>query len=147
MSTSPPIRVHVVVGGFPAGSSAGHDMDYARLRILQLLSETPNAVTTLSNDFTDLARWLPTCQFVITYVAGPHLDDEQSQLMQQWLGDGGRWLGLHGTSGGKAAPVGDDRRVRKMLKSSHHATLFLTDPCGNHLEFKSFQDMSRVFAT
>ena len=128
---STPIRVHVVVGGFPAGSSAGHDMDYARLRILQLLSETPNIVTTVTNDFADLAKWLPTCRFVITYVAGPYLNDEQSQFMQQWLEDGGRWLGLHGTSGGRAAPVGDDRRVRKMVKSRHHATLggfFLNHP-------------------
>ena len=32
-----PIRVHVIVGGFPPGSHAGHDMDYARVRILQAL--------------------------------------------------------------------------------------------------------------
>lgn len=136
-SLSHPIRTHVITGGFPAGSPAGHDMDYARLRILQLLNENPNVHTTVTNDFTDLAKWLPTCQLLITYVAGPHLNDEQSQFMQQWLGDGGRWLGLHGTSGGKAAPVGDDRRVRKMVKTSHHAALgsfFL-----NHPPLRKFQ--------
>ena len=137
MSPSQPIRVHVITGGFPAGSPAGHDMDYARLRILQLLHENPDVHTTVTNDFTDLAKWLSTCQLLITYVAGPHLNDEQSQLMQQWLEDGGRWLGLHGTSGGKAARVGDDRRVRKMVKTSHHATLgsfFL-----NHPPLRKFQ--------
>lgn len=131
MSTSQPTRVHLITGGYPAGSPAGHDMDYARLRLLQLLGETPNLTTTVGNDFSDLAKWLPSCQLVITYVAGPHLNDEQSHLMQQWLEDGGRWLGLHGTSGGRAAPVGDDRRVRKMVKTSHHAVLgsfFLNHP-------------------
>jgi uncharacterized protein len=68
---------------------------------------------------------------LITYVAGPYPSDEQNQLIRQWLEDGGRWLALHGTSGGKAAPVGEDRRVRKMVKLSHHATLggfFLNHP-------------------
>ena len=131
MSTSQPTRVHLITGGYPAGSPAGHDMDYARLRLLQLLGETPNLTTTVGNDFSDLAKWLPSCQLVISYVAGPHLNDEQSHLMQQWLEDGGHWLGLHGTSGGRAAPVGDDRRVRKMVKTSHHAVLgsfFLNHP-------------------
>jgi type 1 glutamine amidotransferase len=131
MKQSPPIRVHVIVGGFPPGSAAGHDMDYARLRLLQLLQERPQLLTTVSNDFTDIAKWLPTCQLLITYVAGPYPSDGQNQLLRQWLEDGGRWLALHGTSGGKAAPVGEDRRVRKMVKLSHHATLggfFLNHP-------------------
>jgi hypothetical protein len=33
-------RAHLVTGGFPTGSMAGHDHDYARLRLLGLL---PNA--------------------------------------------------------------------------------------------------------
>ena len=32
-------RAHVVTGGFPLGSSAGHDHDFARLRLLGLLAE------------------------------------------------------------------------------------------------------------
>ena len=32
-------RAHVVAGGFPVGSSAGHDHDHARLRLLGLLAE------------------------------------------------------------------------------------------------------------
>lgn len=131
MKQPSPIRVHVIAGGFPPGSAAGHDMDYARLRLLQLLQERPQMLTTVSNDFTDIAKWLPTCQLLITYVAGPYPTDEHNQLIRQWLEDGGRWLALHGTSGGKAAPVGEDRRVRKMVKLGHHATLggfFLNHP-------------------
>jgi hypothetical protein len=43
MSQNKPVRVHVVAGGFPLGSSAGHDMDYARLHILELLEESKRA--------------------------------------------------------------------------------------------------------
>jgi len=32
-------RTHLIVGGFPPGASAGHDMDYARLSLLGLLAE------------------------------------------------------------------------------------------------------------
>jgi hypothetical protein len=119
-----------MTGGFPPGSSAGHDMDYARLRILQLLHEQPRVLSTVTNDFTDIEKWLPGCQLLITYVAGPHPNDEQNQAMRQWLEDGGRWLALHGTSGGKAVRVGETR-ARKMVKTSHHDTLgsfFLNHP-------------------
>src|SRR5688572_6689992 len=122
MNTTKPSRVHVVIGGFPPGAPAGHDMDYVRLRLLQLLQERPHLLSTVANDFTDITRWLPDCQLLLTYVAGPYLDDAQSQSVQQWLAEGGRWLALHGTSGGRAVRLGEDRRQRKMVKTSHHAT-------------------------
>ena len=131
MSNSQPVRVHLITGGFPVGSPAGHDMDYARLRLLQLLHERPNVTASVSGDFSDIDKWLPGCQLLMTYVAGPFPNAEQNIFLRQWLEDGGRWLGLHGTSGGKAAPVGDDRRVRKMVKADHHTTLggfFLNHP-------------------
>ena len=131
MSQPKPTRVHVIAGGFPPGSSAGHDMDYARLRILSLLQENPNLVTTLANDYADIERWLPATRLLITYVAGPYPNDEQNQAIARWLEAGGRWLALHGTSGGKAVPVGEKRWVRKMVKGGYHATLgsfFLNHP-------------------
>lgn len=137
MNENAPCRVHVITGGFPPGSAAGHDMDYARLRILQLLQEEPRVLSTVTNDFTDLATWLPGCQLLVTYVAGPHANDEQNQVLRQWLKAGGRWLALHGTSGGKAVRVGEARRARKMVKTGHHATLgsfFL-----NHPPLRKFQ--------
>jgi len=131
--TSPlkPTRTHVITGGFPPGSPAGHDMDYARLRLLQLLHEHPHVHSTVANDFTDIAKWLPDSQLLITYVAGPYANDEQNQVIRQWLEGGGRWLALHGTSGGKAVRLGETRSARKMVKTSHHNTLgsfFLNHP-------------------
>lgn len=37
-------------------------------------------------------------------------------------------------------------RIRFKGEAGEQATMFLTDPCGNHLEFKAFKDTSRVFA-
>lgn len=134
MTQPTPIRVHLITGGFPPGSPAGHDMDYARLRLLHLLQEHSQVRATVANDFTDIATWLPGSQLLITYVAGPYLADAQNQVMRQWLEDGGRWFALHGTSGGKAARVGDRRQ---MVKTIHHDTLgsfFL-----NHPPLRKFQ--------
>ncbi|HJU11592.1 MAG TPA: ThuA domain-containing protein [Candidatus Binataceae bacterium] len=124
-------QVHLIVGGYPPGSLAGHDMDYARARLLNLLLETGTVHATVSNDFADLERWLPGSQLLISYVAGPFPDEQQNNLLRRWLDGGGRWLALHGTSGGKAAAVGDNRRMRKMVKMAHHQTLgafFLNHP-------------------
>ena len=131
MSQPERLRVHLVIGGFPPGRTAGHDMDYARLRILQLLDQGPEATTTVAGDFTDLSKWLDGGQVLITYVAGPYPDEEQNLFLRQWLEEGGRWLALHGTSGGKAQRVGVRRMARKMVKGDHHATLgsfFLNHP-------------------
>jgi uncharacterized protein len=124
-------RVHLIVGGYPPGAAAGHDMDYARYRLLGLLQVSSNARATVSNDFADLDRWLPASHFLITYVAGPFPDERQNRILGEWLENGGRWLALHGTSGGKAVPVSDDRPMRKMVKMAHHQTLgafFLNHP-------------------
>ena len=131
MSPLKPVRVHLIAGGFPPGSPAGHDMDYARLRLLQLLHERPHVRSTVANDFTDVAKWLPDTQLLVTYVAGPYPNDEQNEALRRWLEGGGRWLALHGTSGGKAARVGEARDQKKMVKTSHHDTLgsfFLNHP-------------------
>jgi type 1 glutamine amidotransferase len=124
-------QVHVIVGGYPPGASAGHDMDYARVRLLNLLQQAGQTRATVANDFTDLERWLPASQLLVTYVAGPFPDERQNRLLVEWLERGGRWLALHGTSGGKAVPAGENRRQRKMVKMAHHQTLgafFLNHP-------------------
>ena len=126
-----PIRVHLVAGGFPRGSSAGHDIDYVRLRLLQILHEKERAVVSVSNDFIDLDSWLPQSDLLVTYTAGPFLDDPQSQVVSDWLEAGGRWLALHGSSGGRAVPLPDGQPGRTMSKARHHEVLgafFLNHP-------------------
>src|SRR5579863_2105542 len=122
-------RAHVIAGGFPPGSMSGHDHDYARLRRLGLLAER-EVPCSVANDFADVEKWLPASRLLITYVAGPYPDAAQCRAMRQWLEAGGRWLGLHGTSGGRAERV-EGMRNRRTVKTEHHALLgsrFLTHP-------------------
>jgi type 1 glutamine amidotransferase len=122
-------RAHLIAGGFPAGSPAGHDHDYARLRLLSLLAEQDVAAS-VGNDFADVGRWLPLSRLLITYVAGPYPDAAQCRAIEGWLEAGGHWLGLHGTSGGRAERV-EGARQRRTVKTEHHALLgsyFLTHP-------------------
>jgi uncharacterized protein len=122
-------RAHLIAGGFPPGASAGHDHDYARLRLLELLAEL-EVPASVASDFGDVEKWLPVSQLLITYVAGPYPDTAQCRAIQRWLEDGGHWLGLHGTSGGRAARV-EGFRQRRTVKTEHHAILgsyFLTHP-------------------
>lgn len=128
MSTN---RAHLVVGGFPPGATAAHDIDYARLRLLGLLDEPAGLHTTVSSDFTDLERWLPGCGLLVSYVAGPHLAGEQNAAVQAWLEAGGRWVALHGSSGGRAGRIEGQPTARRMVKLPHHETLgafFLNHP-------------------
>jgi type 1 glutamine amidotransferase len=129
MADALPDRAHLITGGFPPGAAAGHDHDYARLRLLTLLAEQ-SVPASAANDFNDVTKWLPTARLLITYVAGPYPDTAQCDAIRSWLETGGHWLGLHGTSGGRAERV-EGMRQRRTVKAEHHALLggyFLTHP-------------------
>lgn len=125
-------RVHLITGGFPIGSLAGHDMDYARHRVLGILQGFEDVRVTVSNDYKDLERWLPGADLLLTYVAGPFTTDEEAAYLQQWMEQGGRWFALHGSSGGKAVKFDTPDGPRKrMVKARHHDALgsfFLNHP-------------------
>ena len=125
-------RVHLITGGFPPGSPAGHDMNYARLQLLQSLLSEDDLSVTVANDYQDIERWLPGTEFLITYVAGPFPVGQGNDALSDWLKSGGRWFALHGTSGGKAVKTErDGRPVKQMVKAEHHGTLgcfFLNHP-------------------
>ena len=122
-------RAHLVVGGFPLGSMAGHDMDYVRIQLLRRLYDSGYA-TTVGNNFTGVAEMLDGADLLLSYVAGPYPDDEQCRTMEEWLAGGGKWFALHGTSGGRARRI-DGSRQRKMVQLAHHDLLgafFLNHP-------------------
>ena len=122
-------RAHLVAGGFPPGSSAGHDHDYARLRLLTLLGERQIPVS-VANDFADMEKWLPVSRLLVTYVAGPYPEAEQCARLKSWLEAGGHWLALHGTSGGRAERV-EGLAQRRTVRTEHHellGSMFLTHP-------------------
>lgn len=129
MTEQTPRRAHLITGGFPPGSNAGHDHDHARLTLLGLLAEQA-VPASVGNDFSDIEKWLPVSRLLMTYVAGPYPDIAQCEAIRAWLERGGQWLGLHGTSGGRAERV-EGARQRRTVKMAHHALLgsyFLTHP-------------------
>ena len=143
-------RAHLITGGFPPGSMSGHDHDYARLRLLGLLAER-DVPASVANDFADVEKWLPVSQLLITYVAGPYPDAAQCRAIRHWLEAGGRWLGLHGTSGGRAERV-EGSRQRRTVKTEHHALLgsrFLTHPpiCEIRVEVSAEHPLTRGLGT
>src|SRR5690606_36978085 len=117
------IRAHVIAGGFPPGAPAGHDHDFSRLRILELLEQHDGVHTTVSGDFTYIEKWLPQCRLLVTYVAGPFADDQRNRVLREWVEDGGRWLALHGSSGGRAVRDAEHGNRRRMMKMAYHHTL------------------------
>jgi type 1 glutamine amidotransferase len=97
--------------------------------MLHLLAER-NVPASVANDFADVEKWLAVSRLLITYVAGPYPDAAQSHAIEQWMTAGGHWLGLHGTSGGRAERV-EGFHQRRTVKLAHHAALgsyFLTHP-------------------
>ena len=63
MTENKPGRAHLIAGGFPPGSMAGHDHDYARLRLLGLLAEQ-GVPASVANDFADVEKWLPVSRLL-----------------------------------------------------------------------------------
>ena len=143
-------RAHLIAGGFPPGAMAGHDHDYARLRLLGLLAER-DVPASVANDFSEIEKWLPVSRLLITYVAGPYPDAAQCRALQSWLEAGGHWLGLHGTSGGRAERVAGVRQ-RRTVRTEHHALLgsrFLTHPaiCRIRVEVRADSPLTQGLGT
>ena len=123
-------NAHLITGGFPPGSNAGHDMDFVRLRLLDALYRA-GFQTSVSSSFKDMENNLSRSSLLISYVAGPFPDENECQFIEDWLKQGKRWFALHGTSGGKAARIDAEGRRRQMVRLAHHDLLgafFLNHP-------------------
>ena len=73
-------RAHLIAGGFPPGSMAGHNPDYARLRLLGL-GAARDVPASIANDFADVEKRLPVGRLLISYVVGPNLDAAHSRAI------------------------------------------------------------------
>ena len=85
------MQVHLVAAG------KYHDIDFARLELLKLLSEIPEIRTTVAIDYGDLDR-VADCSLLITYTCDVVPTDEEVAGLTEFLERGGRWLALHGTN-------------------------------------------------
>lgn len=121
MATPKPPHCHLIVGGFPAGEHGGHDMDYARMRILETLNG--KSTVSVSPDYTALDQFLRRSSLLVTYTSGPVPDESQAGALKQWIEGGGRWVCLHGSSGGKAAKLRPGEEKRRIEKMDFHEVL------------------------
>ncbi|MEO1240318.1 MAG: ThuA domain-containing protein [Pseudomonadota bacterium] len=89
--TQTAIKAHLIAGG------QYHDIDHARLVLLQLLSTHENVRTTLGQDYSDPGA-LSEADFLVTYTCNVAPDVRQVATLRSFLERGGRWLALHGTN-------------------------------------------------
>ena len=97
--------VHLVVGGYPPGEPAGHDMDLAR-RPPPRACCAPTGVAYDRGERLRRPRALARSQPTAGDLRGrPFPDETRNDQLGGMAVAGGRWLALHGTSGGKAVRV------------------------------------------
>ncbi|GIS70029.1 MAG: hypothetical protein CM1200mP9_08500 [Gammaproteobacteria bacterium] len=123
-------RAHLVVGGYPPGSTAGHDMDFARRVFLERLAEVPDLTPTVASDFADLGKWLPGTDFLLTYVAGPYPDEVQDATLREWI-SGKAVVGWVCTAPAVVELHASKDPTTRMVKLPHHDSLgcfFLNHP-------------------
>jgi hypothetical protein len=90
---TPPARIDVVL----VANGKYHDFDFARLELLKLLAEHPNARVKVAHDYTGLDE-IRAASLLVTYTCDLRPTEEQSQAIADWVAAGGRWLALHGTN-------------------------------------------------
>jgi|TARA_Y100001936_G_scaffold108176_1_gene106258 type 1 glutamine amidotransferase len=93
MSGEQPKRVdaYLVAGG------RFHDIDFARLELLKLLSEHPHVRVTVGSDYEDITA-ITACSLLISYTIDVRPSEEAQLAIRDWVSDGGRFLALHGTN-------------------------------------------------
>jgi type 1 glutamine amidotransferase len=89
--TNKSVRAHLIAGG------QYHDIDYARLILLQMLGDHPEVRTTVAAGYGSSAE-IERSDFLVTYTCNIAPDDEQVARLRRFLERGGRWLALHGTN-------------------------------------------------
>ncbi len=80
-----------------------HDFDYARLRLLGMLAEHPEARTRVFEDYST-GDALERADLLVTYACNLRPDPAQQQRLVEFVRRGGRWLALHGTNAAIDAP-------------------------------------------
>lgn len=76
-------------------------------------------------------------------VDGDHVPVRHFGVVLPWPA----WVALHKRLSAQGVPFRVEPRVRFVGQPGEQGTFFVVDPSGNALEFKSFQDPSRLFAT
>ena len=87
----PRINCVLIAGG------VWHDMDYARLELLKILSDDPRVRTRVFEDYENIAA-IAAADILITYTCDVTPSLKAQETLRDWLAAGGRWYALHGTN-------------------------------------------------
>jgi len=100
-----------------------HDVQYANRKFLEWMDEYEGCklVGTVSSDYSNLDKWLEHADILISYCSGPVADNENTEVLQQWLEGGGRMIGVHGTSGGYARRVKEEEFTNALYEGEIHS--------------------------
>jgi uncharacterized protein len=74
-----------------------HDIDYARLQLLNLLGEHERVRTRVAEDFRDMGA-IESSDFLVTYTVDIVPDEATAVRLRDYVAGGRRWLALHGTN-------------------------------------------------
>jgi hypothetical protein len=74
-----------------------HDIDFARLRILELLGRHERIRTRIAEDYRDPDA-IERSDFLVTYTVDVVPDEVVAERLRQYVASGRRWLALHGTN-------------------------------------------------
>jgi type 1 glutamine amidotransferase len=86
-----PINVYLVAGG------KYHDIDFARLELLQLLSEHERLRVSVGADYSD-SQAIGEADVLMTYTCDVVPVDGEIAGLERFLNRGRRWVALHGTN-------------------------------------------------
>ena len=85
------IDVTLVAGGMY------HDVDFARLRLLELLSEHDDFRVRVQPDYED-ADAIAAGSILVSYTCNVRPSEGAQRAIRDWVEGGGRWVALHGTN-------------------------------------------------
>jgi uncharacterized protein len=85
------IDVTLVAGGMY------HDIDFARLELLELLGEHEEFRVRVQPDYEDTDA-IAAGSILVSYTCNVRPSEEAQARIRQWVIDGGRWVALHGTN-------------------------------------------------
>ena len=74
-----------------------HDIDYARLQLLQLLAEHEDLRVRVQPHYED-TRGITHSSILVSYTCDVRPSERAQRTIRGWVEGGGRWVALHGTS-------------------------------------------------
>ena len=105
-TTGSRIDVTLVAGGM------FHDIDFARLQLLQLLAEHEEFRVRVQPDYEDTDA-IAAGSILVSYTCNVRPSVEAQERIRQWVIDGGRWVALHGTN--SALDIGTEEGINRSI--------------------------------